>query len=103
MWQNLNLQFLPFIAFCQVFFPAHFCFFCLAFYCLFSFFDLVFLSPFVFPFFFDLVFLSPFIFPFDKRRKDNKMLSKKSEKGRGKKTLTEDNKKEGIEDQGSST
>jgi hypothetical protein len=38
-------------------------------------------------------------------RKDNKMLSQKkeSEKGRGKKTLTEDNKKEGTEDQDSGT
>jgi hypothetical protein len=34
---------------------------------------------------------------FDKRRKDNKTLSKKSEKGR-KKTLKEDNKKEGTKD-----
>jgi hypothetical protein len=42
---------------------------------------------------------------FDKRRKDNKTLSKKNEKGRkkGKKTLTEGNKKEGTEDQGSGT
>jgi hypothetical protein len=42
---------------------------------------------------------------FNKRRKDNKTLSKKSEKGRkkGKKILTEDNKKEGTEDQGSGT
>jgi hypothetical protein len=35
-------------------------------------------------------------------RKDNKTLRKKSEKGR-KKTLTEYNKKEGTEDQGSGT
>jgi hypothetical protein len=35
---------------------------------------------------------------FDKRRKDNKTPSQKNEKGR-KKTLTEDNKKEGTEDQ----
>jgi hypothetical protein len=35
---------------------------------------------------------------FDKRRKDNKTLHKKSENER-KKTLTEDNKKEGTEDQ----
>jgi hypothetical protein len=39
---------------------------------------------------------------FDKRRKDNKTLIKKSENGR-KKTLTEDNKKEGTEDQDSGT
>jgi hypothetical protein len=39
---------------------------------------------------------------FDKRRKDNKTLSKKSENGQ-KKTLTEDNKKEGTEDQDSGT
>jgi hypothetical protein len=39
---------------------------------------------------------------FDKRRKDNKTLSKKTKRG-GKKTLTEDNKKEGTEDQGSDT
>jgi hypothetical protein len=38
---------------------------------------------------------------FDKRRKDNKTLRKKSETG--KKTLTEDNKKEGIKDQDSDT
>jgi hypothetical protein len=49
------LRFLPFIAFCQVFFPATFRFFDLAFYCLFSFFYLVFLSPFVFPLFFALI------------------------------------------------
>jgi hypothetical protein len=41
---------------------------------------------------------------FDKRRKDNKTLSqKRKRKGAGKKTLTEDNKKEGTEDQGSDT
>jgi hypothetical protein len=39
---------------------------------------------------------------FDKRRKDNKTLSQKSEKGQ-KKTLIEDNKKEGTKDQGSDT
>jgi hypothetical protein len=39
---------------------------------------------------------------FDKRRKDNKTLRKKAKSG-GKKTLTEDNKKEGTEDQGSDT
>jgi hypothetical protein len=39
---------------------------------------------------------------FDKRRKDNKTLSQKSEKGR-KKTLTEENKKKVTEDQGSDT
>jgi hypothetical protein len=41
---------------------------------------------------------------FDKRRKDNKTLSqKKKVKRGGKKTLTENNKKEGTEDQGSDT
>jgi hypothetical protein len=41
---------------------------------------------------------------FDKRRKDNKTLSqKKKVKRGGKKTLTEDNKKEGTEDQCSGT
>jgi hypothetical protein len=40
---------------------------------------------------------------FDKRRKDNKTLSQKKRKGAGKKTLTEDNKKEGAEDQSSCT
>jgi hypothetical protein len=55
MCQNLDLRFLPFIAFCQVFFLAPFLFFDLAFYCLFSFFYLIFLSLFVFPFFFALV------------------------------------------------
>jgi hypothetical protein len=40
---------------------------------------------------------------FDKRRKDNKTLSKKSKKGREKKTLTEGNKKDGTKDQGSGT
>jgi hypothetical protein len=42
---------------------------------------------------------------FNKRRKVNKTLRKKSEKGRKKKkkTLTEDNKKEETEDQGSGT
>jgi hypothetical protein len=41
---------------------------------------------------------------FDKRRKDNKTLSqKKKAKRGGKKTLTENNKKEGTEDQGSGT
>jgi hypothetical protein len=39
---------------------------------------------------------------FDKRRKDNKTLSKKKRKGT-EKILTEDNKKEGTEDQGSGT
>jgi hypothetical protein len=39
---------------------------------------------------------------FNKRRKDNKTLSKKGWK-KGKKTLTEDNKKEGTEDQCSDT
>jgi hypothetical protein len=39
---------------------------------------------------------------FDKRRKDNKTLSQKNEKG-WEKTWTEDNKKEGTEDQGSGT
>jgi hypothetical protein len=39
---------------------------------------------------------------FDKRRKDNKTLSKKTKRGE-KKTLTKDNKKEGTEDQGSGT
>jgi hypothetical protein len=62
MCQNIDLRFLPFIASCQVFF-SFFRFFDLPFYCLFFFFDLFFLSPFVFSFF-DLVFLSPFIFPF---------------------------------------
>ena len=38
----------------------------------------------------------------DKRRKDNKTLSQKSEKGQ-KKTLTKYNKREGTEDQGSGT
>jgi hypothetical protein len=38
---------------------------------------------------------------FDKRRKDNKR-KKKVKRGR-KKTLTEDNKREGIEDQGFGT
>jgi hypothetical protein len=36
-------------------------------------------------------------------RKDNKTLSQKKTKMGGKKTLTEDNKKEGTEDQGSDT
>jgi hypothetical protein len=36
-------------------------------------------------------------------RKDNKTLSKKKAKMGEKKTLTEDNKKEGTEDQGSDT
>jgi hypothetical protein len=40
---------------------------------------------------------------FDKRRKDNQMLSKKKAKRGGKKTLIEDNKKEGTEDQGYGT
>jgi hypothetical protein len=41
---------------------------------------------------------------FDKRRKDNKTLSqKRKRKGAGKKALTEDNKKEETEDQGSGT
>jgi hypothetical protein len=41
---------------------------------------------------------------FDKRRKDNKTLSqKKKAKRNGKKTLIEDNKKEGTEDQGFGT
>jgi hypothetical protein len=43
---------------------------------------------------------------FDKRRKDNKTLSKKKAKRggkKGKKTLTEGNKKEGTEDQDSGT
>jgi hypothetical protein len=39
---------------------------------------------------------------FDKRRKDNKTQAKKTKRG-GKKTLTEDNKKEGTEDQGFDT
>jgi hypothetical protein len=34
----------------------------------------------------------------EKRRKDNKTLSQKKRKEVGKKTLTEDNKKEGTED-----
>jgi hypothetical protein len=34
-------------------------------------------------------------------KEDNKTLSKKKAKRGGKKTLTEDNKKEGTEDQGS--
>jgi hypothetical protein len=55
MWQNLDLRFLLFIAFYQVFFPPIFHFFDLAFYCLFSFFDLISLSPFVFSFFFTFV------------------------------------------------
>jgi hypothetical protein len=69
MCQNLDLQLLPFIAFCQVFFPPLFCFFDLEFYCLFSFFYLAFLSLFVFPFlrscfvaFFSHVF-SPLAYP----------------------------------------
>jgi hypothetical protein len=41
---------------------------------------------------------------FNKGRKDNKTLSqKRKRKWSGKKTLTEDNKKEGTEDQGSDT
>jgi hypothetical protein len=52
MCQNIDLRFLPFIVFCQVFSLPLFHFFDLAFYCLFSFFYLVFLSYFVFPFFF---------------------------------------------------
>jgi hypothetical protein len=40
---------------------------------------------------------------FDKRRQDNKTLSKKKRKGAGKKTLTEDNKKERTEYQVSGT
>jgi hypothetical protein len=56
MCQNLDLRFLPFIAFCQIFSLSLFRFFDLAFYYIFSFFYLVFLSPFVFPFFFTLVF-----------------------------------------------
>jgi hypothetical protein len=36
-------------------------------------------------------------------RKDNKTLSQKKRKGAEKKTLTEDNKKEGTKDQGSDT
>jgi hypothetical protein len=49
MCQNLDLRFRPFIALCQVFFLCPF-------FAVFSpFFDLIFLSPFVFPFFFALV------------------------------------------------
>jgi hypothetical protein len=55
MCQNLDLRFLPFIDFCQVFFPAPFHFFNLVFYCLFSFFDLFFYHPLFSPFFFTLV------------------------------------------------
>jgi hypothetical protein len=41
---------------------------------------------------------------FNKRRKDNKTLSqKRKRKGAGNFFLTEDNKKEGTEDQGSGT
>jgi hypothetical protein len=57
MCQNLDLQFLPFIAFCQVFSPHLFRFFDLAFYCFFSFFDLIFLSLFVFSFFAFILYL----------------------------------------------
>jgi hypothetical protein len=39
---------------------------------------------------------------FDKRKKDNKMLRKKNKNGQ-KKTLSEDNKKEGTKDQCSGT
>jgi hypothetical protein len=55
MCQNLNLRFLPFIAFYQVFFPALFHFFDLAFYCLFSFFIWFFYGPLFSPYFFALV------------------------------------------------
>jgi hypothetical protein len=40
---------------------------------------------------------------FDKMREDNKTLSQKKMKMGEKKTLIEDNKKEGTEDQGSNT
>jgi hypothetical protein len=55
MCQNLDLRFLLFIVFCQVFSLPLFHFFDLAFYCLFSFFLFGFLLPFVFPLFFAFV------------------------------------------------
>jgi hypothetical protein len=56
MCQNLDLRFLPFIAFCQVFSLPLFRFFDLTFYCLFSFFLFGFFNhPLFFPFFFALV------------------------------------------------
>jgi hypothetical protein len=57
MCQKLDLRFLPFIAFYQVFSRPLFRFFDLAFYCLLSFFDLVFLSHFVFPLLFHSCFV----------------------------------------------
>jgi hypothetical protein len=61
MCQNLDLQFLSFIAFVNVF-PRPFSLFHLAFYCIFSFFDLIFYHPLFPPFFFAHV-LSRFFFP----------------------------------------
>jgi hypothetical protein len=55
MCQNLDLWFLPSIAFLSSFFFAPFRFFDLPFYCIFSFFDLVFYRPLFSPFFFALV------------------------------------------------
>jgi hypothetical protein len=51
-----------FIAFLSSFFPAPFRFFDLAFYCLFSFSDLAFLIPFVFPLLFRSCFVPVFFF-----------------------------------------
>jgi hypothetical protein len=54
MCQNLDLRFLPFIAFCHVFFPAFFLL-CWLSVLLSSLLFLLFLSSFVFPFFFALI------------------------------------------------
>jgi hypothetical protein len=51
MCQNLDFQFVPFIAFYQVFSLHLFRFFDLVFYCLFSFFNLVFYHPLFSPYF----------------------------------------------------
>jgi hypothetical protein len=55
MYQNIDLRFFHFTAFVKKKSRPFFRFFDLTFYCLFSFFYLVFLSPFVFPLFFTLV------------------------------------------------
>jgi hypothetical protein len=61
MCRNLDIRFILFYCLFTKFFPASFYFFYLAFYCLFSFFNLVFLSPLVsstFLLLFVLVFLT---------------------------------------------